>query len=171
MTELKQAKKPMVAVKPKENISASKDSQAEVLNLIKSMQKTIDSMQSEREMLISVADKKQMAQWYSRHQTAIPKEVRLRKIAGKIILGWRTTRDEVYQDPVTQRWVEAQELEVIFDDGTTGKYNLRDFNRLYTQEKAKIAQKMVDEATGDVALKVISLESGKEYNIDVRFVN
>jgi len=170
MTESKQAKKPTVE-KELGAGAASKPQLADVLKLVESMKKDMDAMRGERDMLISVADKKQMALWYSRHQTAIPKEVRLRKIAGKIILGWRTTRDEVYQDPVTQRWVEAQELEVIFDDGTTGKYNLRDFNRLYTQEKAKIAQKMVDEATGDVALKVISLESGKEYNIDVRFVN
>lgn len=144
----------------------------------KELLKKIEMLEKDRDMLLQVADKRQLGLYYSRHQAKIPARVMIRTMQGtdktteqKVILGWRTTQDEVYQDPATMRWVEKQMVELLYEDGKAEEMFLRDFNRRYKQVEAEVKKKIVDEATGNVALTVMRLDNGKEYTLSVVFVN
>jgi hypothetical protein len=152
--------------------------------LIKQMMEEIATLKKNNEMLIQVADKRAMSVYFQRNQGKIPSEVMIRtmmtldktdpekkRMVEKVIIGWKTTKDEVFQEPSTMRWIENQRVELLYEDGTSEEMYLRDFNRLYKQIKAEVKQKIVDEATGSVALKVSRLDNGREYNIGVVFIN
>lgn len=138
---------------------------------IEGLLKRMDALEKDREMLLQIADKKQLAQYYDRHKESVPNRVMLRMLKGKVILGWKTTEDEVYQDPDTMRWIERQKVKVMYEDGTSEELHLRDYVRNYKQVEAEVKSKITDEATGALALKVVRLDTGKEYTISVTFVN
>lgn len=131
----------------------------------------LSELRKDRDMLLQVADKKQMSIYYQRNKGKIPTKVMLREINGKVILGWRTTQDEVYQEPGTMRWTEKQRVEVLFEDGTAEEFWLMDYIRKYKQTEAEVVSRIADETTGNVALKVVRLDNGKEYTIGINFVN
>lgn len=131
----------------------------------------IKNVETDRDMLLQVADKKMLATFYERNKGKLPTHVNLRELEGKTILGWRTTEDEVYQDPVTMRWGEKQKVEVLFEDGTAKEYFLMDYVRKYKQVAAEVRQRIIDDTTGNVALRVVRLDTGKEYTIGLTFVN
>lgn len=149
----------------------------------KSLLDTIKGLKDSQDMLLQVADKRQLAIYYQRHQKELPKIVKLRtmvvkeqvegieKITEKVIVGWQTTQDEVFQDPVTMRWTERQKVKMLFEDGTSQEYWLMDYVRLYKHVEAKIVSKTTDEVTGDITLKVQRLDNGKEYQIGILFIN
>ncbi len=131
----------------------------------------IQELKRSNDMLLSVADKKAIALYFQRNQQDLPKEVKLRILGGKVIVGWRTTRDEVYQDPVTRVWREYQDVELVFEDGTTLSTSLMDFNRKYTYVVCKRTGIVTNEETGDQAFKLVRLDNGQEYTIGSQFIN
>jgi len=148
------------------------------------LRKRLESLERDKDMLLQVADKKQLSLYYSRHRDKVPAKVMLRTmmtrkdkndpnspLVEKVVLGWRTIQDEVYQDPATMRWVERQRLEVLYEDGTSEEFHLMDYVRKYRQVEAEVRNRIVDEETGDVALKVVRLDNGKEYTIGINFIN
>ena len=138
------------------------------------LKKEIDALkeqnQSLNELLLQVADKKQLAIYYQRHQAKVPPIVKLRTIEGKVIVGWRTVKDDVYQDSQTMRWVEKQIIEIIFEDGKTQQLALMDYVRLYRHIEAKVMSTLTNTADGKIAFKV-QAENGKEYTVGAEYVN
>lgn len=169
MTEETKKEKKVVMPEPNVDLSA--------------LLKKVEALEKDRDMLLQVADKKQLGVYYQRHQAKIPNKVMLRvmdvdegkgeerKRTEKVIMGWRTTKDEVYQDPATMRWIEKQNVELLYEDGTSQEMYLRDFNRLYRQVPAEVKQKISNEQTGDMALEVMRLDNGKTYKIGISFIN
>lgn len=164
-------------LKAKESTPADPD-------VMKQMMEEIATLEKNNEMLIQVADKRAMSIYFQRNQEKIPSKVMIRtmmtldktdpekkRMVEKVIIGWRTTKDEVFQEPSTMRWIENQRVELLYEDGTSEEMYLRDFNRLYKQVESEVKQKIVDEATGNVALKVSRLDNGREYSIGVTFIN
>ncbi len=135
------------------------------------LQRQIAELKKSNDMLLSVADKKSIALFYQRNQGELPKEVKLRVMGDKVIVGWRTTRDEVYQDPVTRVWREYQDVELVLEDGTTISMALLDFNRKFTYVTCRRTGIVKNEETGDEAFTLIRLDNGKEYTIGSQFVN
>ena len=160
--------------KPKEDMVSVPKSQLE------EMMERIKAVEKDRDLLLQVADKKQLGVYYSRNRDKLPSRVMLRVMdfmdkdgrkSDKVILGWRTTQDEVYQDPATMRWVEKQKVELLYEDGTAEELWLMDYVRKYKQVEAEIKSKTTDEVTGNVALKVVRIDNQKEYTIGVNFIN
>ena len=120
-------------------------------------------------MLEQVADKKSLAQFYSRNKEALPSIVRLRLMNGKVIVGWRTVKDEVYEDPITRKWKEIQIIQLMYEDGKTEEVALMDFVRKYTHMPTKVLSTTTDSA-GKEVLKV-ETDSGKIYTIGVQYIN
>lgn len=131
----------------------------------------IKELEESRDMLLQIADKKQLGNYYQRHKGKIPTRVMLRTIDDKVILGWRTIQDEVYKDPETMRWYEKQRIEVLYEDGKGQEFHLSDYVRKYKQVEAEVRSKITDEETGSVALKVVRRDNGKEYTIGIAYVN
>jgi hypothetical protein len=60
----------------------------------------------------------------------------------------------------------------MFEDGTASDeiYQV-DFETKHIPIPAEVKQKITNEETGGLALKVMRLDNGQEYTIDIRFVN
>src|SRR5574343_542380 len=56
-----------------------------------------------KNMLLEVADKTQLAGYYSRNEKKLPTEVKIKTLDGKIVIGTKTILDSVEKDPVTMR--------------------------------------------------------------------
>ena len=147
--------------------------QAQLDNLIKRM----DALEKDKEMLLQIADKRQLGIYYQRHREKIPTRVMLRTFGpeNKVVLGWRSTKDTVESEPMPGgmlRWSEDQQCELLFEDGTSsGTISQRKFSRDYKQVAAEVIQKITDEETGTLALVVRRLDNGKEYKIGVQYIN
>lgn len=132
-------------------------------------QKSIDDLKSKTEFLESVADRKQVANWYARHKEKLPVHVRLRTIRGKVIVGWKTVIDEVYKD-ASGRWVENQQIELAYEDGEAETMSYANFSRTYDAVKCERIGQIMDEKD-NLILKLKRLDNGKEYEVGVQFVN
>jgi len=150
--------------------SASSEPSSELENLKEQIDKLQKSNESLNDLLLQVADKKQLALYYQRNKEQIPPEVKLRVIDGKVVIGWRTVKDDVYKDPVSMKWVEKQIIEVIFEDGHTKQLAYLDFVRMYQHKKAKVVSTLTNSTDGKIALKV-QTDDGKEYTLGVEYVN
>ncbi|GAI12670.1 unnamed protein product, partial [marine sediment metagenome] len=64
----------------------------------------LESLQKRLGILEQIADKKQLAAYLARHKEEMPGIVKLRMIDDKVILGWKTIRDEVFEDAITRKW-------------------------------------------------------------------
>lgn len=150
---------------------------------LKDIMVMMESLRKDRDMLLQVADKRQLANYYSRHRDKVPSRVRLYlypstnkdgKIEEKVILGWRSTKDIGPQiDPATGRWApEDQRAEYLFEDGTsTGELYQAIFNRNYKLVEAEVISKTIDEVNGNVTYKVRRMDDGKQYIISKTYIN
>jgi len=150
---------------------------------LEEMMKRLQAIEKDRDMLLQVADKRQLGIYYQRNRGKIPSHVNLRtmmvvgedgKKVEKVIVGWVSTKDEPPQlDPATGRWIpEVQKCKLMYEDGTiSDEMHQVHFTRNYKQVEAEVKSKVTDEVTGDVALKVIRLDNQKEYDIGINFVN
>ncbi len=147
---------------PKESISSDD---------VKFLVDEVKELRKQNEMLLEVADKRALAHYYSKNQKKIPKEIKLNLIEGRVVLSWKMTRNEVYKDSTTQRWIERQESSLLLEDGKTLEMPYTDFIRRYTQVPATVVSTSKDEETGKLVLKVSRLDTGKEYSIEAEYIN
>lgn len=169
-------KKAREAKKEKEESSKpEQESKEEMVSVSKSsiedLQKQIAEMKEKQGMLEQVADKKQLAAYYSRNKKKMPKIVQLRLFNDKVVVGWRTVENEVYQDPNTNAWKEKQSVEVVYEDGKMEKLQYLVWIRGYKHVEATIMSTKTDEKTGNDILKVRREDTGKVYDISVLYVN
>jgi len=147
--------------------------QTQLDNLMKRM----DALEKDKDMLLQIADKRQLGIYYQRHAGKIPTKVMLRTYGpeNKVVLGWRSTKDIMESETGPGgmvRWTEDQRCELLFEDGTSsGEISQRKFNRDYKQVPAEVVQKITDEETGSIALKVRRVDNNKELVLGVQFVN
>jgi hypothetical protein len=155
-----------------EKIEVSKD-------LLANIQKELETLRKDRDMLLEIADEKKKATYFARNQQALPRIVHLRTLTldekgmpvEKVVVGWRTVKDEVFKDPVSMRWQEIQIIEVIFDDGTSKQLHLLDWVRQYKLVKAEVLERSENEQTKELVFKVKRIDTGKEYSLNSTFVN
>jgi CRISPR/Cas system-associated protein Csm6 len=76
---------------------------SEVMKLVKAQSEQLEKLQKQNEMLLEVADSKQLANYYNRNQVKMPSIIKLRKLDGKIVVGWRMVEDLVDKNPETGR--------------------------------------------------------------------
>ena len=153
--------------------STSKEEKPVSSELIQSLIDEVKTLKQQNEMLVQVADKKALATYYSRHQQKLPNIVRLNLINGKVITSWAMPQNEVYKEAVENVliWREKQSVNLNLEDETTLEMPYVDYIRKYQQIEAKVISKTTDEVTDSLKLKVARLDNGKEYEIDVKFIN
>ncbi len=148
-------------------------------SLVKELIKKLDEQGKQISILEAIADRKALAAYNARHKKVIELTVSIRamdifdeKTKGtkqKVILAWRNVRNEVYQDPTTQRWREDQQIEVFFEDGTKKIMPLLSFYRSYKVISCKKVGQIEDK--GQISLKLVRSDTGKELIIGSVFVN
>ena len=147
-------------------------------SVLENLQADMKKLKNDRDILMATADTKAMAHYYAKNKEAMASVVRLRtfgvmdnnELVRKVVIGWRTIKNEVYQVPGTQAWREDQVIELIFEDKTKKEVPLLDFYRGYEYIESKVISSSTDELTKEVALKVVR-DNGEELEIGEKFVN
>ena len=138
-------------------------------DFLETLQKEIEGLKKDRDLLLSVADKRALAMHYQRNQGDIPKVINLRVIDEKVIVGWRNIKDDVY-DKGDNKWVEDQQTELLFEDGSSRKMRIKDFERLHTKVECKRLA-VIKKEGGDIEFRLKRTDNGKEYLVNATFVN
>ena len=134
--------------------------------------KELKDMRERQEMLEAVADKKALALYYQRNRPALPVDVKIRHLDGRVIVAWdKMPVDKVEMNPLNRAWIEDQRVKLMFEDGGTGEFFLADFNRRYGTYLCRRTGIVKDEVTGSEAWKIVRYDGGKEYTVGIQFLN
>lgn len=149
-----------------------------LLQRISELERRDEENQKKLKMLYDVADKGRLFNWESKQKGGDQgRHVKLSVVDGKILVGWRTLRDELVHDPKTGRTVgEFQQYELLLYgedgqhstrvvDGYLNFSNLRYENRIECQILGKS-----ENYEGKVTFE-IGLPDGRKTILDSRFVN
>lgn len=138
---------------------------------LEGFKKELADIKRQNAMLLEVADKRNLENYFSRHKENRKPIVRVRTIDGKIIVGWENmTKNDVYKDAQTLAWKEEQLVSLLFENGTKETYNLLDFNRRFDYiDYVVIGKEKQDDGTDNYSL--ISKVGGKELLINSKFIN
>lgn len=156
-------------------IKKTGESQAKTVEIeVDKLDQLLKGMAEQREqiqMLTTIADKRQLASYMARNRKKLPSTVHLREIDGKVIIGWRSVSDIVGKNPLTGVWQENQQTELVFEDGSKVQMFVKEFEQKKVLIPCKCTGKIVDETSDNIAYKLTRNDNGKEYTIDVKFVN
>jgi len=122
------------------------------------------------EMLLATADKSRIARYQELQGKPITPVVRLRTFRGEIVVGWRSTADEIFQDG-NGIWHERQTVEIVTEAGTKAELPY-----LESEKLPKIEADVVGTSTRFVdgqeqVIMMVKTKDGKELNIDRTYVN
>ncbi len=130
-------------------------------------------------VLKAIADKKALAAYHARNKTKLDSIVSVRTMEvfdedanesrTKVVVGWRTIKNKVYQDAITRAWKEDQTIELYYLDDTKQTIPLLDFFRSYASVECRRIGQIEDK--GEITLKVKRLDNDKEFLIGTSFVN
>ena len=81
----KEVKSKLETPKDEETVSVPK-------SVLESIQADLEKVKKDRDMLLNVADKKALAHFYDRNRGSVPKSVKLRLYAGKLVIRWETIK-------------------------------------------------------------------------------
>jgi hypothetical protein len=137
-------------------------------SFLEDIRKTMDELKADNAMLKQVADKSRMSDFYTRNKGKMPEQYKLRMIDGKVILGWKMIKDDVYIDG--PRVVENQVILLIFENGESKEISYKDFVRLYTTTTCSKLESRTDK-DDNLILKLERNDDKRTFEVDVRFVN
>ena len=139
------------------------------MEFVKELKNQLDKMKEQNEVLMAVADKKSLTNYYQKTRKGMPTVIRLRTFEGLAVTSWKTIKDEVFQDPITRAWRENQVVEIELEDGTKKELPLIEFVRKYQYVDTKKVGEVTDE--DNVFVKLLRLDNGKELTINILYVN
>jgi hypothetical protein len=153
----------------------------QVSSLIESIRKEVQELRKDRDILLQVADKAQLARYYSQHQTKTPKILRLRSMEltnanglteEKVVMAWTDLLSNRVEKERPNFWAEDQKVKLIFEDGSSQETTYMHYVQRYKLHiQAKVLSSSTDEATGEVILKVQRLDNNNELSINLKFAN
>jgi len=145
-----------------ENVSVPK-------SLLEKLVSTVEKQTEQISILTEAADKNKLSEVERRRNSGkLVKSVRISSFRGKIIVGWRRTKDEVYFD-AEGRLVEKQEIELVFEDKSKEVVTMRQFSNEISALKAEVLRESRDNE-GNI-FYVVAFEDGKELEISQTFIN
>lgn len=161
---------PSESPKPSNEEGTEEDQYVKIkVDELENLKKQMEKLSKEQKMLLSVADKKNLSLYYQRNKDDLPTEIKLRVIDGKVVIGWRTVENDVWQTS-EGKWIEKQSVEVLYEDGSTERMPLIDFNRRYKHVLCHRMGVSEDREKG-LSYKLQRVDNGKTYNVPSAFVN
>ena len=148
--------------------------------LIQGIQKELEQLRKDRDLLLQIADKTQLARYYTANQAKMPKTVKLRSmdltdadgnVIEKVIVGWQTLTNRVFK-PTPNSWMEDQKIKLVYDDGSSQEIDYLRYVQSYKLTiTATVLSRSVSEETGETTLKLRRSDNGNELSIQDTFVN
>lgn len=158
--------------KKKEEVLVSKE-------YIEGLKETLEKQGEKIDLLTAIADRKRLAVYRARHREKLTPEVSVRAMEIynketnesqiKVIMAWKSLSNNVYQDPVTKRWLEDQRIKLFYQDGSSAEIPILNFYRNYKAipciQTGKIEEK------GQTSLKLRRKDNDEELIIGTSFIN
>ena len=139
---------------------------------LQSLLERLDKVEKDNNMLLSVADKGRVSRYELINQEELIRTAKIsflknEKGESKAVVAWRTVQDEVYID-ANGVYRENQIIEIFFDDKKSQKIRYIDFVRLVEKREGEIIEKR---QTKEGEIFKIQMKDGKEYELDIKFIN
>jgi hypothetical protein len=150
-------------IKPVEQIVKKDETVVVPKNLFEAMQKRLERLEE-------TANKGRLNNYDNVHKNEQTPIIKLRTIDGKVIIKWSDlVANKVEINPITKKVEEDQRLIVYYEDGTEQELDLVLFNRRYNY----IQTTLKEEKKRPDGTRILLLETaeGKEYEVDVKYVN
>jgi hypothetical protein len=84
-------------------------------------------------------------------------------------MGWRLTKNDIFFSTEKNRWIEDQNVELMYEEGKSEEMPLKAFEENYNRIPCEQIGTIVEGE--NVALKLRRKDNGSEYVIGVQFVN
>jgi hypothetical protein len=122
-------------------------------------------------MVESIADKGRLQSWETKQMASnlIKRKYNLMSFRGKIVLGWTQMKQNLVFKNALGVWQEKLTTELIYEDNSREEV---DYSSWQKERVTKLlnCEKEEQDANGNVYLTLVD-ESGKQYRVDVKFVN
>lgn len=158
--------------KKKDVIEVDRATIEAILERQKQQDKEISRLTKDNEKLIAVADKGRLSLFDQQHNDQpLIRNANLNVWQGKIVLGWKTVKDEV--GVMDGRIYENQVVEMYLDDGVGNEPKAVQVNYLdFGRNMRKMAAEIVKQSkTKYGEAYTLQTKDGREYEIDIRFIN
>jgi hypothetical protein len=128
----------------------------------------LEKLEREQKELIEVQDRRTKSKIEElRRQGRLVKNVKLRSLDNKIVIGWKTVEDDVYFSD--GRLIEKQVVDIWLDDGVKKQLSMRQWATMPTYNEFEVTKESRD-ADGNIILTVRGGD-GKELDVNVVYVN
>lgn len=124
----------------------------------------LDSVERKNKMLEEIAGKSQVADWIDSNKNFSQKLVHFKVIKGKMVIGWKPTKNEVKK--VNGTWVEDMKTELHFVDGSKEEVDQVEFTRATNKVVCKLIG--INHQSGDAT---VELPDGSPLKISSSFLN
>ena len=149
----------------KKEIAKIKAEESETVNVNK---KALEEVMSRLKRLESAADVGRLGHYDEKNKETIKHIVLLSTWESKVVIGWKMIKDDVQK--VNGIWREFQIIQLKLEDETIVDLPYLQFSQEVVKVDAEILSR-TKESDGHETLKVLRKSDGKEYIIDVTFVN
>jgi hypothetical protein len=163
-------KQPSVDKEPKEEtIPVSKKVLEDILQKMEGYQSEIETLKQNQKEYEQTASQDQIAKIEKmRASGKLVKSVRVNFYDNKMVVGWRSTMDDVYIDN-TGKEVAVQKTELSFSDDKKQEVPQIDFARRKMQREYEVIKEGRDR-DGNMIYTILT-DGGKEVEIDGRYIN
>ena len=128
----------------------------------------LNKLEEEQKQLLEVQDRRTKSKIEElRRAGKLVKNVKLRSLENKTVIGWKTLEDDVYFSD--GRLIEKQTVEVWLEDGVKKQLSMRQWATLPTYNEYEVTKEAKD-ADGNFLLTV-RRGDGKELEINAIYVN
>lgn len=156
--------KPSEPIVPKEAQGVTLSTEA-----FNALMKRIGDLESTQSLVLQVQDKNKIAKIEEmRRAGKLVKSVKVRKYAGKYVVGWKTVQDEVYKDE-QGRLIEKQIVELWYDDSTKSQMALRQWANAPEYVAFEVTKESKD-ADGNLFFTCVGPD-GKTLELNASFIN
>ncbi len=132
------------------------------------LMKRLETLESDQKQLLEAQDRRTRSKIEElRRAGKLVKNVKLRSIENKSVIGWKTIEDDVYFSD--GRLIEKQTVEVWLEDGLKKTLSMRQWATIPTYNEYEVIKESKD-SDGNIILTVRSGD-GKELEVNVIYVN
>jgi hypothetical protein len=133
------------------------------------LMKRLGDLESTQSLVLQVQDKSKIDKIEAlRRSGKLVKSVKIRKYAGKYIVGWKTVQDEVYKDE-QGRLVEKQTVELYFDDNSDTQMSMRQWANAPEYVPFEVTKESKD-TDGNLFFTCVGAD-GKTIELNANFIN
>ena len=164
------SKVPQVTVNvPEGKVLVNDDGLKKVLERMDFLEAKVTEQQKE---IAATADKAKLERYRSSISPKGGQIVRLGVLDGLVVTGWLNMPSNICEKNERGLWNENQTRILIMEDGTEKRGAYSEFNKHITHIDATVtARKKITTDIGEQEILTVAAENGKDYDIDVRFVN